>query len=62
MKKAKCPACKKMFVLERGYQLEDLVKCPECKSILEVTRIEPPILEIAEDPMTSLSTQKNRIY
>lgn len=51
--KGKCPACRKRVALAKGAKIKDLVTCPNCKTVLEITRKFPPVLDWAEDTMTS---------
>jgi phage FluMu protein Com len=50
VKEAKCPACKKVIQLVEETEVEELIVCPHCKSILEYVNQFPPILDWAEDP------------
>lgn len=61
MRKTKCPACKKSIQLEKGIGLDDLVKCPECKNMMEVVQLNPPLLDWAGDPITAPYSRSSRI-
>lgn len=45
MKKASCIACKKMIELQEDINVQELITCPYCKSIMELIRLNPPTLD-----------------
>jgi DNA-directed RNA polymerase subunit RPC12/RpoP len=51
MRKAKCPACKKVILLDQEFKVRELINCPHCNTILEIVKKFPPTLDWADDPM-----------
>jgi DNA-directed RNA polymerase subunit RPC12/RpoP len=50
MRKAKCPACKKVVQLMEDIKVQDLILCPYCNVLLEVVSQFPPTLDWIEKP------------
>jgi NAD-dependent SIR2 family protein deacetylase len=62
MKKAKCPACKKVIQLSEKTKVQTLITCPYCESILELVNEFPPTLDWAEDPVVASKRFFNNRY
>ena len=60
MENVQCLACKHEIRLDNYLALYDLIVCPECKVILEITQLNPVKLEWSEDPITSPLSRKSR--
>jgi ssDNA-binding Zn-finger/Zn-ribbon topoisomerase 1 len=45
--KAQCPYCDSLFELRREVREWDAVKCPECRTSLQVIRVCPPVVDYA---------------
>lgn len=51
MQDVKCPSCSSYFELEDGYEIGDMVFCPDCNEELKITSLRPPkvMLEKSDD-------------
>jgi lysine biosynthesis protein LysW len=45
---SECPSCTFHIALEAGLEVGDAIKCPDCGARLKLTRIFPPVFEIAD--------------
>ena len=50
MNNSKCPSCGKNIQLQEETKVQELITCPNCKSVLELINNFPPTLDWAEDP------------
>ncbi len=55
MNKAKCPSCKKIIPVQERTNVQELILCPHCTSLLELVNKFPPTLDWAEDPIVCSS-------
>jgi lysine biosynthesis protein LysW len=46
--RARCPSCSAWVQLRDNVEVWDLVKCPECETLLEVVDLRPPTLDYAD--------------
>lgn len=46
--RARCPACNAWVYLRDAAEVWDLVNCPECNALLEITDLRPPTLDYAD--------------
>ena len=47
--RARCPACGASVNLRDGAEVWDVVNCPECNALLEITDLRPPTLNYASE-------------
>ncbi len=46
--RARCPVCKTWIDLREDIEQWDLVDCPQCDTLLELTDLRPPALSLVE--------------
>ena len=49
MQKSKCPVCSSDVIIDDGAYENDIVDCPVCNSVLEITTLHPATLGVVED-------------
>lgn len=42
-----CPECAAEFSLDANIEINEIIVCPECGIDLEVTSLNPPVVELA---------------
>lgn len=47
--KAKCPECAAVVTVEADVEAGEIVTCPDCGAELEVTSVDPLMLELAPE-------------
>jgi alpha-aminoadipate carrier protein LysW len=47
--KGKCPECGAMIAVEEDVEVGEILACPDCGAELEVTSVEPLVLELAPE-------------
>jgi alpha-aminoadipate carrier protein LysW len=45
--KTTCPECAAEFTLDENIELNEIIVCPECGVDLEVTSLDPAVVELA---------------